>query len=137
MMFEKIMPALAGNPFSSLAPTPAATQSQPEAQPSEISALRSRIGAVRSIVPNEHPMPHNVTELAVDAVIDSVIRKFNCCPCNRCRKDIAAFALNMLPPQYSSGTQEEIEALAQQIDHKEVYNALIKAVLYVRSHPNH
>lgn len=132
MMFQKIMPVLKENPFADL-PKPAAEES---ASP-EIAALRSRLPHVRTLPRPEHPLPRNVTELAVDGVIDSVIRKFNCCPCNRCRCDVAALALNALPARYKTGTEEQLQAAAREVDSKAVYNALIKAVLQVRSHPNH
>lgn len=131
MMFQKIMPVLAGNPFSNISST------QDEPSSAELSSLRTRLSNVNSSSIADHPLPKNIMEFAVDAVIDSVIRKFNCCPCNRCRKDIAAIALNTLPPKYHSGTDEEIQKVADEIEHREVYNVLIKAVLYVRSHPNH
>lgn len=129
MMFQKIMPVLADNPFSSI-------PSREEPAPSgELSALRNRLSQP-STAP-EQPMPKNLMELVVAAHIDEVVRKFNCCPCNRCRSDIAVLALNMLPPSYAFGTPEELEQQSAQIDVKVAYNALIKAVLQVRSHPNH
>lgn len=133
MMFQKIMPVLKENPFSNL---PQDASAEESASP-EIAALRSRLPHVRSITQPEHPMPRNVMELAVDDVIDSVIHKFNCCPCNRCRCDVAAIALNALPVQYMTGSEDVLREAARQVESKTVYNALIKAVLQVRSHPNH
>lgn len=133
MMFQKIMPVLAGNPFSNVS----SALPEEENSSTELSALRMRLSNVNSTSIADHPLPKNVMEFAVDAVIDSVIRKFNCCPCNRCRKDIASIALNTLPPKYHSGNEEEIQKVADEIEQREVYNVLIKAVLYVRSHPNH
>lgn len=130
MMFQKIMPVLADNPFSSVP-----SRDEPAAPSGELSALRSRLSQP-SAAP-EHPMPKNLMEFVVEAHIDEVIRKFNCCPCNRCRSDIAVLALNTLPPSYAFGTPEELEQQSTQIDVKIAYNALIKAVLQVRAHPNH
>lgn len=130
MMFQKIMPVLADNPFSSLP-----NNEETAASSNELSALRNRLA--QPSAPSEHPMPKNLMELAVAAHMDDVIRKFNCCPCNRCRSDIAVLALNSLPPMYCFGTPEELEQKSTQIDVKSVFNALIKAVLQVRSHPNH
>lgn len=138
MMFQKIMPVLADNPFSNL-PREGA-QAQAPAQDSangEISALRSRLSHTHPIVSAERPMPRNIMESMVDESIDSAIKKFNCCPCNRCREEIAACALNALPAAYVSGSAEEIAAAQQQVDRKNVFNALIKAVLQVRAHPKH
>ena len=129
MMFQKIMPVLADNPFSGVASREDGTSA------SGLSALRGRLA--QPAAPAEHPMPKNLMELAVSQHIDEVIRKFNCCPCNRCHADIAVLALNKLPACYFFGTAEETEQQAAQIETKPVYDALIKAVLYVRSHPNH
>lgn len=130
MMFQKIMPVLADNPFSGVP-----NQEEAAAPSGELSALRSRLAQPSGS--SEQPMPKNLMELAVAAHIDDVIRKFNCCPCNRCRSDIAVLALNTLPPMYDFGTPEELEQKSAEIDVKPVFNALIKAVLQVRSHPNH
>ncbi len=131
MMFQKIMPVLAGNPFSNLSAAEETSSSE------ELSALRARLSGTNGDSAAEHPMPKNAMEAAVDGVIDSVIRKFNCCPCDHCRREIAAIALNALPPKYHAGSEEEIQAVLQEIEHRDVYNVLIKAVLYVRSHPSH
>lgn len=131
-MFQKIMPVLAGNPFADLSGT---EQFQPETN--EISNLRARLAPRHSNVVAQHPMPHNIQELLVDDLIDSVVQKFNCCSCDCCRRAIAAAALNSLPPQYVAQEGEQLQQTAQQMEQREVYNALIKAVLKVRAKPPH
>lgn len=132
IMFQKIMPVLAGNPFADLSGT---EQFQPEAN--EISNLRARLAPRHSNIAAEHPMPRNVQELVVDDLIDAVIQKFNCCSCDYCRRAIAAQTLNSLPPQYVAQEGEQLQQAARQMEQRDVYNALIKAVLKVRANPPH
>ncbi len=132
MMFQKMMPALAGNPFSTLSTE--STQESTNTEPS--SPAPKEEPTPKSSIENEL-LPHNINEILVQDHIDQVIKKFNCCSCPRCRQDITIIALNALAPQYVALSQEETEKMVQQSDVKPVYNALIKGVLQVRSHPNH
>lgn len=133
MMFQKIMPVLADNPFANIA-RPAA-QEQPAVQSQEIAALRSRLSP--TLAPAEQTMPKNAAELVVCDLMDSVIRKFNSCPCKHCRQAIAIQALNQLPAYYVPHEEEQLAKAKEQVDQKAVYNVLIKAVLNVRAHPAH
>jgi len=40
----------------------------------------------------------NLMEELVISRLDATIIRFNCCKCNKCKKDVAALALNRLPP---------------------------------------
>lgn len=131
MMFRKIMPALADNPFSNVsqAPNPAKKKISED----EISILRAKLfshsGEIEPVI--------NVMEELVLNHLDSTIQKFNACHCDRCRQDIAAISLNLLPPKYVVADRAHIEEIKASIAKSEVLNALVKAVLQVRSHPRH
>lgn len=130
MMFQKMMPALAGNPFSTLATeTPAIT---PDATPTEKPSLSQH-----TINSPKHPFPKNINEFIVEELADSVIKKFNACTCEQCRKDIVLTALNYIPAQYTYLVDQELYQLIQKADHKPIYKGLIKAVLQIRANPNH
>lgn len=190
MMFRKIMPALADNPFSApvteaalLAdpdedpvpeplteavsvpseqtpaiqepadvPTPAVslhiatladapfTQSAPQPESDdELSVLRARLFARSNAADQslEQVSTVNLMESLVLRHLDTVIQRFNCCRCDRCRRDVAACALNLLPPQYVVADPERLNALSETIPAKMVYDALIKAVLKIRKNPHH
>ena len=42
----------------------------------------------------------NLMEELVINKLDSTLDRFNCCKCDKCKKDIAALALNRLKPRY-------------------------------------
>lgn len=183
MMFRKIMPALADNPYAapvvdtapvqapaaaedgpipqsaSPVPVPEAPAPPEPAQPrpvslgdapftivrtssekeDDLSVLRARLFARSDFFPGEPEQVStvNLMESLVLTHLDEVIQRFNCCRCDRCRRDIAACSLNLLPPQYVVASPDKLDALAGTIASKSVYDALIKAVLKVRAEPHH
>lgn len=64
----------------------------------------------------------------------------NICTCEKCRYDIAALALNFLPPRYVVTAQGEtftrIKSLEQQFN-IDIVTAISHAVLIVASKPHH
>ncbi|WNX84786.1 late competence development ComFB family protein [Agathobaculum sp. NTUH-O15-33] len=196
MMFRKIMPALADNPFSAPVteasllgeePDAPAPQPEPEAAPApepaavpeaapepvvpapakpkpaakprcktlaeapftqtapapeesdELSVLRARLFARSDNAEAglEQVSTVNLMESLVLRHLDTVIQRFNCCRCDRCRRDVAACSLNHLPPKYVVADPDRLDSMAETIPAKTVYDALIKAVLKVRANPHH
>ena len=135
LMFSKIMPALNSNPFSS---DVSSDQSEVEASPDSLSALRDKIFARSpSVYEPEASSTINVMESLVLKNVDAVIRRFNVCSCDRCRCDICAYALNNLPPRYAVVQLAKIEKVEAEIPKKVVMDALIKAAILIRSNPRH
>ncbi len=131
-LFQKILPALEENPFSVLQGEPV------EPIPAdELSALHNKLFARTDQFKPNSTATINVMETLVLQQLDAVIRKFNVCGCDRCRCDIAACALNLLPPRYIVSHNTRMEQVLSEIDNKEVTDALIKAVIKVRSYPRH
>lgn len=62
------------------------------------------------------------------------------CKCEKCRYDIAALSLNMLPPRYVATdmgeTYTRINSLEQQF-YADIATALSHAIIVVRSRPHH
>ncbi len=138
LMFSKIMPALSDNPFTAPVtahiPAPAEVPEDTDA----LSALREKLFARSSdFVESETIATINVMENLVLRKVDSIIARFNVCTCDRCRCDICACALNDLPPHYIVARQDAIAKAEIEIPEKLVMDALIKAVIKVRSHPRH
>ena len=135
LLFSKIMPALDSNPFcsdSSKDPLDA------EASPNSLSALRDKIFARNtSFYESETIATINVMENLVLKYVDSVIQRFNVCSCDRCRRDICAYALNTLPPKYAVVAASKIERAESVIPNKLIMDALIKAAIQVRANPRH
>ncbi len=78
-----------------------------------------------------------------DIVMDKLGRTMStlrCCECERCKKDVMAYALNELSPAYMVTRPEQLEASVKQLRKTcevKVASALIKAVQMVKAHPNH
>lgn len=133
MMFNKIMPALAENPFASIEHAP------PPSEDDSLAALRAQIYARTdtSLLVRRDLSTINVMEELVLRKIDDVIAKFNCCRCDRCRCDVTALALNSLPPKYIVADLRDYDKSEDEAMERQVYDALVKAVIKVRTKPSH
>jgi competence protein ComFB len=79
----------------------------------------------------------NLMEYLVADRLDSAFKKFNCCKCDKCRKDVAALALNKLPPKYVVAEGDKIRDLVGRQTGAEVMTAIVQSILTVRTHPRH
>lgn len=82
----------------------------------------------------------NITELLVEAKLDSMLEKSDCCKCEKCRDDIMAYALNRLPPKYISTEEGELFAKVSTLSEKynfDVIKAIAMAIEVVSNHPRH
>ncbi len=134
MMFKKIMPSIAENPFSVDNLQKNELEMATDADYNSLSALRDKLFARSS---EAAVATINVMENLVLQNLDTVITKFNACGCDKCRCDIAAFALNHLPPKYIVANPANIANISSEIPSKLIMDALIKAVIQIRSHPKH
>ncbi len=79
----------------------------------------------------------NVTEYCVNKRINDAFDKFKgACKCDRCMKDVAAMALNELPPKYMVVEEDQIDAVVD-AHSQDVVPALTKAILAVKANPRH
>ncbi len=87
-------------------------------------------------------MPHikNYMEEIVFNLMKDVLEDINMCTCEKCILDIAAIALNDLPPKYIVTEKGElyskINALKQQFE-VDVIAAITKAAVLVKRKPRH
>ena len=82
----------------------------------------------------------NMMETIVEEELDTIGQDLDCCLCEQCRNDIAALALNRLPPQYvvtrAGGAIRKADTM--RIQHMtDVRTALIQAAQMVKSQPRH
>lgn len=139
-IFNLIMPS---GPQTEMPEESAAPDPVPEsAPPDSLSLLRDRIShnpVVSSVQlrPGKNQVLVNLMEQLVADRLDSAFDKFKCCRCDKCRRDVAAYALNLLPPHYVVAEPDELPGLLAQCSTKEVFTALVKAILYVKSNPKH
>lgn len=141
-IFNLIMPSSAPEAAEPPAPEPAEAPPEPEPQePDSLSLLREKlnqpVAAPVQLRRSRELVLVNLAEQLVADRLDAVFEKFNCCRCDKCRRDVAAMALNTVPPQYVVATPEEIPGMLASAETKEIAGALVKAILYVKGHPKH
>lgn len=111
------------------------------AAPDSLSQLREKmnrpVGAPVQLRPAKDLVLVNLAEQLVADRLDAVFDKFNCCRCDKCRRDVAALALNNVTPQYVVALPEEVPDLLEAAETKEIAGALVKAILYVKANPKH
>ena len=82
----------------------------------------------------------NMMESLVQLKLDEVIDALDCCKCERCRMDIASYALNQLPPKYvvtAEGTvYSKLDTLSVQYE-TDMLNALFQGAKLVSENPRH
>ncbi|SHG51543.1 competence protein ComFB [Thermosyntropha lipolytica DSM 11003] len=83
----------------------------------------------------------NVVEKMVWDKMDAVLaKKQDICQCEKCRADIAAYALNKLKPRYVASSRGEVFVKAQYMDvglAADVLVALTEAAEVVGKNPKH
>lgn len=161
-IFNLIMPTTAGEEeeLEMLAeeaagpePSPAAAPSRPKAKveeppeeeeedvPDSLSLLREKLSrpvtASVPLRPTKNLVVVNLVEQLVADRLDAAFDKFNCCRCDKCRRDVAALALNALPPQYVVAEPEELPLLLEKAPSKEIPTALVKAIIQIKNNPQH
>ena len=82
----------------------------------------------------------NMMEAMVEEELDLLGDSLGCCTCDQCRSDVAAFALNHLPPRYvatrAGGVISKADGL--RIQHvTDVRTAVIQAAQMVKDNPRH
>lgn len=144
-IFNLIMPTAAAEaaeeePAPAEEPEPR-QEAAPEAAPDSLSLLREKlnqpVAAPVQLRPARELVLVNLAEQLVADRLDAVFEKFNCCRCDKCRRDVAAMALNTVAPQYVVATPDELPGLLAAAETKEIAGALVKAILYVKGHPDH
>ncbi len=82
----------------------------------------------------------NLMEVVVSQAIDDIKRHYEFCNCEQCRLDIAALALNIIPPRYvvsskgDSYGRAELLAIQKGLD---VLGTVLEAVKTVQKKPRH
>ena len=82
----------------------------------------------------------NVMESFVEEELDRMGDSLGCCLCEQCRNDVAAYALNQLPPRYvvshMGGAISKADTM--RIQHlTDVRTALLQGAQIVKASPRH
>ena len=103
------------------------------------SSLRLRYSSGLQLPEPQDMVLINLMEELVLNRLDSTLMRFNCCKCNKCKKDIAALTLNKLSPHYvvmKRGDEEKKKAAEEKFG-SEVTGALVQAIMMVKKAPRH
>lgn len=153
-IFNLIMPTTAGeeeeleklDEEEEAVPSPVGRPEKDEEPPEEeapdsLSLLREKLSqpipAAVQLRPVKNLVVVNLVEQLVADRLDSAFDKFNCCRCDKCRRDVAALALNAIPPQYVVAQPEDIPRLLAEAPAKDIPTALVKAILQIKNNPQH
>ena len=82
----------------------------------------------------------NVMEQIVDSNIEEVMRKEQCCTCERCKMDVRALTLNRVPPKYvvtEAGMAFEECRQGYGQNWISVYQCMLEAIQKVKENPHH
>ena len=82
----------------------------------------------------------NIMEAIVEEELAVMAPELECCTCEQCRNDMAAWALNQLPPKYvvTQAGSAISKADTMRIQHlTDVRTALVQAAQMVKEHPRH
>ncbi len=81
----------------------------------------------------------NYMETLVLEKLDEIIDELGCCKCEKCRMDIASYALNRLPPKYvatyKGQVYSKLDTLSVQYE-ADLINALYQAAKIVTEFPH-
>lgn len=89
---------------------------------------------------NNIPSYVNVMEDLVNEQIDKNIETFGICQCATCRSDLAALALNHLPPKYVSTEKGRLISATERMSYNnilEIVKAIAECAEMVKKHPRH
>lgn len=135
IMFNKIMPSSLRSDSAAAKP-PLSVQETTTEQPGAANSQLFGDGGV-NLQNQQKPILVNIMEYLVIDRLDAVFDKFNCCKCDKCKKDVAAIALNKLPPKYVVTDPDKIPELVAKENGSDASTALIQGILKVRAHPRH
>lgn len=144
LMYKKLMPSgprTIKTPIESVSPeVSVAAQDTAVVSPSPVSSVHKPPEPRRVTIPaldNQQMVVVNTMEALVLSKLDSVLERFSCCRCDRCKKDIIALALNKLPPKYMVLAEGQPEPDVDAQLNAQVVTAMIQSVIKVRANPRH
>ncbi len=145
LMYKKLMPT---RPRSAKAAPQEEGEAAPEPSYAQIerAVAQEPLNQHKTIVRREVGVPFmdtqptilvNTMESIVLEKLDSVLARFKCCKCDRCKKDIVAMSLNKLPAKYTVLMEGQPTPDIDPQTNAQVLTAMIQSVLAVRAHPRH
>ncbi|MEA5010192.1 MAG: late competence development ComFB family protein [Angelakisella sp.] len=140
IMFNKIMPSGVISNAQEERSEAATGSSQLKAEPVQDAPVKSNVLSSEIAIKFKDKEPTvvvNIIELFVLDRLDAAFAKFNCCKCDRCKKDVIALALNKLKPKYVVTEQNKINSYATSQTNIDVSTAIVQAIITVKANPRH
>lgn len=83
----------------------------------------------------------NYMETFVGEFLEELLERYpEICRCETCKRDMASFALNRLPPKYTTTNRGEVYTKSSVLDTQirtDIVKALIQGIESVRQNPRH
>lgn len=79
----------------------------------------------------------NVAEIVVFDLLDKIISQKDICKCDRCKLDIAAIALNNMPPNYMVSTEGRVRRSINSQLKVDIGREIESAIEIVAARPHH
>jgi len=83
----------------------------------------------------------NFMEICVQEFLDDILKRYpQVCSCGKCKSDIAALALNQLPPKYTTTDRGQLYSKIAILDSQyrtDIYKAIAQAIECVQRNPRH
>ena len=82
----------------------------------------------------------NIMEDYVIVTLDHMLDNLDCCKCEKCRLDIASYALNRLPSKYVATTQGELMSRLCEFDNQfeaQVMATIVASANKIAKNPRH
>ena len=145
LMYKKLMPSNLKSEKNTTQDIDVDEIESPETK-STVEANQPSLNPQHTVAPHDIGLPLmdnqptilvNMMEKHVLEKFDSVMSRFDCCRCDRCKKDIIAISLNKLTPKYAVLPKGQLTRDVDQQTSAQVLSAMIQAVLQVRANPRH
>lgn len=82
----------------------------------------------------------NIMEEIVYEKMDKVVNSLECCTCEKCRADIAAYVLNHVAPRYVASEKGELFSKVQEMtqnNETEIVMKIVSAAEIIKGSPRH
>ena len=132
-------PAAAAAPEETVSPAaPADTAAAP--QPDAPSVAKPNHRLVDQLQDDSFHFINVMEELIMQHDLDTILRQYNVCTCNRCKADVCALTLTGLPAKYVVASDKSLSPVLNYYKNRykiSILAELSKACTVVREHPHH
>lgn len=142
LMFKKIMPSA---DITNTSKQEQIYENDNNENKSNVNQTQTKQKNINSFINHATSLPQknesyiiNLTEKAVTDNLDSVLERFKCCKCDKCKKDMIAIALNSIEPHYVvTSSDKPLPDIYSSQSKAEIATSIVRAIIKVKANPNH